>query len=254
MNICLPYIYLVGDLFRCLFKDLKIDFTSAPKPGKYTLQIGSSFSGGTLCPGLQRVLGSVAECYYLGSDTALVFAPCGGCSAERIKAKLTNCLKENGIGMKIITFEPDYYAQKSFWKGLKAESPVSLPEFLSTKARFFECVKHLQAFLELKNQVVLNSVSEVYLEKIMKDILSARTLLDLKLLLSLYTKRLGLLEREEIPRVADIKTAPYLNKDYFNTEKTGAFESSFFIPSKKAGKIQDEYIQPKCEISAYLNV
>ena len=249
MNICLPYSYLVGDLFRCLFKDLKIDFTPAPKPGKYTFQIGEAFSGRTLCPGLRKVLGSVSECYYLGSDTALIFAPCGGCSAERIKAKLENCFKENAIQMRIITLVPEYYSQKSFWKLLREESGVSFWEFKSAKARFFECVKLLQKFLELKNDIVLSPLSKAYLEKIMKDIFAVRTLLDLKLVLLLYLKRLGSLERSDTKNKAQIPPLPYMNGDYFNVEKTGVLESGIFNVSKKNNSFFDEKTAPKCPLT-----
>lgn len=254
MNICLPYTYLIGDLFRCLFTDLSIDFTSAPKPGKYTLQIGQSFSGGTLCPGLQRVLGSIAECRYLGSDTALIFAPCGGCSAERIKRKLENCLEENGLGIKIIAFEPSRFSQKSFWKELREKSPVSLFEFKSAKMRFFECVRLLERFLKIKRQLVSNPVSDAYLKKTMKDILSARTLFDLKLLLSLYTKRLGSLERKNEAVSLEKNALPYLDGDYFNVEKTGFFEGDFFNSTKKEENFNDEISVPKCPVNGDISV
>ena len=94
MNICLPDTYLLNDVFRCLFADLKVPFTRAPKSGKYTAQIGACYCDEALCDGLQGVLGSLVECHYLGADTALVFAPCGECSGAQIQTKLSACLRK----------------------------------------------------------------------------------------------------------------------------------------------------------------
>ena len=125
MKICIPYTEMVGHLFRCLCHDFGIEFVEAPVPGKYTAQIGKCFAENTLCTGLEGVLGSVSECYYLGADTAFVFAPCGGCSEQRIRARLANCLEANGLKMHLFCVTPHAAGNKALFAFLKEHGNIS---------------------------------------------------------------------------------------------------------------------------------
>ena len=233
MNICLPYTYLMNDLFRCLFHDLGIAFTPAPPPGKYTRQIGASFAGGTLCPGLEEALGSLVECRYLGADTALVFAPCGGCSAERIGAKLTNCLEANGNELRLITLTPEEASQKAFWKVLRAESGKNAFVFRESKRRFTECFALLCALLTAKERLLENETNKRYAEGVLREIGRAESLLDLKIVLSLYGKRLRVLAQQNTVPLPQA-SLPYAGGDYFHLGSRQMRQEQFFTPKKAA--------------------
>ena len=253
MKACIAYSYLVNDLFRCLFAEIKIPFVAAPTPGRYTAEIGKAFSGGTLCAGLESVLGSVAECCYLGADTALIFAPCGNCSAQRIKSKFKNCLETNSLSPELLVLEPESASQKLFWQELRKHSPLSLPQFYQSKRRFFECIHHLEVFQKYKRALKGDKICEKYMQSIMKEIHAADSLLHLKLVLLLYNKKLNALHPALLPAVST-ERLPYENGDYFNPESEDALENFFQRKHFKKSNENVEIDSIKCPVNGDLSV
>ena len=226
MNICLPYTYFAGDIFRCLCGDLNIAFTAAPKPGKYTRQIGELYARQTLCEGLSAVLGSLCECCYLGADTAIVFAPCGACSAQRIRLKLQNCLEQSGLHMKVVCVAPHAQGNKELFTFLKENSTCSYFEFAEAKKLFYECVSLAEEFLQIKNNLVPDDVLRQYLRSVEKEICRAQGLLQMKVRMRCAVKKLSAFTatQEQPALVGEI---PYRDGDYFGLEKSACFGGFF---------------------------
>ena len=235
MNICLPYTDVISDLFRCLLHDLNIPFTPAPPPGKYTREIGKSFAAGALCPGLEKVLGSIVECAYLGADTAVVFAPCGECRAARIRLKLQNSLALNALQVQVVGLEEGAVSQKAFWEWLKAESSVSGYAFRQAKKRFLESCSLADRFLALKSGVQKDTALAQYIEKGVQKLKSAQSLPDIKLLLLLYNKRMEALASPPSAPVLAQTPFPYSREVYFlpGGEMAASLETFFQTKGKK---------------------
>lgn len=201
MNLCLAYMDLPGDLFRCLCHDLHIPFTPAPKPGKYTRKIGEVYARGTLCEGLCDVLGSLCECCYLGADTALVFVPCGSCSTQRILLKLQNCFKQNGLQLRLIAVEPLWAGRRELFRFLKENSNCSLYEFWEAKRRFCECALLLERFWRLKTRLEGSANVHSCLQTYEKELLQANSLLEFKIYLNFILKKLAAFEDSRAPEI-----------------------------------------------------
>ena len=252
MNICLPYTYLVNDLFRCLFADLHIAFTEAPVPGKYTVEMGDSLSEGTLCQGLQSVLGSLVECAYLGADTALVFAPCASCSAQRIGMKLQNALLNSKRKMNIILLEDTAASQKQFWAVLKAVSPVSALAFMEAKSKFYACAALLKTFVEKRNEASENATNRYFIQKVLGEIRAAHSLLQLKIVLAAFTKKMDRLEKRAFRLRLEMETPPYEHADYFylESENGGERMAAFFQKKRRFGAATSPLSQEeKCSLN-----
>lgn len=227
MNICIPYTYMVNDLFRCLSSDFHIAFTAAPVPGRYTRQIGKMYGGESLCEGLSTVLGSVCECYYLGADTALVFAPCGECSAQRIRLKIHNCLEANGVKMNVVCVSPFCEEGKAIFAFLKQNSTVSFLEYRAIKQQFYECSRLLAHFSRLCASVSQSAPTlERYLHGVQEEIKKTSSLFDLKILLRTILKKMQPFESAPAT-VPQGRTFPYADEDYFDLKNALSFGDFF---------------------------
>ena len=239
MNICLPYTAYVNDVFRCLFHDVGLVFTQAPVPGKYTKQIGETFANGTLCEGLAQVLGSLCECAYLGADTAVLFAPCGACSEQRMKQKLANCLEENGFSMELVCFGAYGDGNRLWFKWLKENTDCSLLEMWDSKRLFYECIQRLEQFLRLKNASLQNESAKKYVCAAENEMHQTDSLLRLKALLSVFNKRLKTVCDTRVLSHRERREEPYTTGDYFNLARTGSFFGFFEKPSVSVFGVTD---------------
>ena len=232
MNVCLPYTAYVNDVFRCLFHDVGLAFTQAPMPGKYTHEIGKIFAGGTLCPGLEAVLGSLCECAYLGADTAMIFTPCGTCSEQRIRLKLTNCLEENGLTMHLVCIGAFAQGNKAFFRWVKENSGRSPVEIWEAKRLFYDCMGSLERFLCLKQSAAEDENAKKYILTAEKELAKAASLLRLKALLNVFNKKLGTLCAREPVQLVERREEPYATGDYFSLAQTKSFYGFFEKPSR----------------------
>lgn len=236
MNFCMPYSAVLCDLMRCLFSDLNIDYTQPPVPSKYTLQIGKSYSSGTLCSGLESALGSLAECRYLGADAALIFAPCGGCSAQRIKSRLQNSLESNGLKMELLAFSPKKDGAKELFKLLKVYSDASPVKRLEIKKDFCECTALLCEFEKHKEASREDETVRAFILSAQKQLRAAKSVKFLKILLKTFNRKLSSLsfEKEELQK----NDFPYSSLDFFSVTNRGSSEResllSDYFTKKKA--------------------
>ena len=231
MNVCLPYTAYVNDVFRCLFHDVGLAFTQAPVPGKYTHEIGKTFAGGTLCPGLADVLGSLCECAYLGADTAMVFTPCAGCSEQRIRQKLVNCLEENGLRMHLVCVGAFAQGNKAFFRWLKENSSRSPFEIWEAQRLFYDCIKSLERFLCLKQSAAEDENAKKYIVSAEKELAKTASLLRLKALLNVFNKKLCPFCVPEPAQIAERQEEPYATGDYFSLSRKRSFCGFFEKPS-----------------------
>lgn len=188
MHICLPYGFLKNELFRCLFADLELEYIPAPVAGKHTAAAGKQ-GAAALCEELQRTFGSLCECYSLGADTALLLPPCSTCDAAWSAWQLEQCLAAAGFTMQLIAVEPAG-KNRALFSFLRAQSEVSAFHFWDARRRFYDCRALLLAYEQLLSGISKDSRYADYLLRVKGHIESANSLLQLKIVLRTYLKRL----------------------------------------------------------------
>ncbi|MBE6817682.1 MAG: hypothetical protein E7517_00790 [Ruminococcaceae bacterium] len=189
MTLCLPYTQADAQLYRCLLHDLKLEHILAPVAGKYTRQAGKTLAENMLCEGLQDLLGSLYECYFLGADTAVVALPCAHCERARVKELLEDSLQRSAVPMRLFVPAAKEKENREFFAFLHRESRVSLFLFLEAKRHFYECRQLLESFGRAREKALLKKEYKGYIDKVQAQVDKAGSLLELKITLAAFEKK-----------------------------------------------------------------
>lgn len=189
MTLCLPYTQADAQLYRCLLHDLKLEHIVAPVAGKYTRQAGKTLAEEVLCEGLQDLLGSLYECYFLGADTAVVALPCAHCERARVKELLEDSLQRSAVPMRLFVPAAQEKENREFFAFLRRESRASLFLFLEAKRHFYECRQLLETFERAREKALLKNEYKGYIDKVQAQVDKANSLLELKITLGAFEKK-----------------------------------------------------------------
>ncbi len=195
MKLCIPYNEKDLAFFKCAAKEFGIDFVSPPSAGKYTAEIGEAFKLCDMNENQISALGSCAECYYLGADTALICDDRDDCP-ERTAALIRNALINNSIKMSVPAI-----GTKELFAFFKEQGKLRLINYFETRKNFNQALKLRNEYSEQRERILAknNSKSNMIVKIYDKNILLAKDLYSLKLLYRLYIKRLKNLETDYIP-------------------------------------------------------
>lgn len=194
MKLCIPYAQKHLAFFKCAAKDFGIDFVSPPPAGKYTAEIGEAFKLCDMNENQILALGSCAECYYLGADSAVIFNENDDCP-ERTAALIRNALINNKMKMDIRAVE-----SKDLFAFFKEQGNLKLTDYFETKRNFNQALKLSSRYCEERSYVLANNnpKSNILVDIYDRNIALAKDLLSLKLLYKLYLKRLETLNADYV--------------------------------------------------------
>lgn len=148
MKICIPFTENLNYFFNSLCRECGIEFIMPPPVSRYTREIGEAYGEKNMCSAVKNKIGSVAECFYLGADTAIIFSSCRGClneDAERIAA----ALRKNGIRMRIISFVPKKSGIDEFSALIGREFGIPIFKLITLKKDMADCFKAMDEYRNL---------------------------------------------------------------------------------------------------------
>lgn len=106
MKITFPHmgnVYIAGKAF---FEELGQEVIFPPRCSRKTLEMGTKFSGETICLPLKIMIGNFIESIERGADTILLTGSCGPCRFGYYSILEANILKDLGYDVDFIVFDP----------------------------------------------------------------------------------------------------------------------------------------------------
>ena len=194
MKLCIPYTQKYLVFFKCAAKDFGIDFVSPPPAGKYTAEIGEAFKLCDMNENQILALGSCAECYYLGADSALIFGENDDCP-ERTAALIKNALINNKIKMSVKAVNGS-----DLFSYFRESGDLKFKYYFETRKNFNQAFKLCSEYSEQRCAVLAKGVpqNDIIVGIYDRNIALAKDLFTLKLLYRLYIKRLKALGKNYI--------------------------------------------------------
>lgn len=194
MKLCIPYSQKHIQFFKCAAKTFGIDFVSPPPAGKYTAEIGEAFKLCDMSEKQTLALGSCAECYYLGADSALIFDESDDCP-QRTAALIRNALINNKITMSVKALEAN-----DLFSYFKESGELSWKDYFETKRNFNQALALCNEYALQRAQALAkdNPQNNILVGIYDKNIALANDLLSLKLFYRLYIKRLQTLNADYV--------------------------------------------------------
>lgn len=218
MKLCIPYTSGLNCIMKCLSEEMGIEFITPPSPGRYTAEIGAVYSAEEMCAGIKIMTGSLAECFYLGADTALIFGDCGLCTSGEIAQKLRENLSRNGLKMKIISFSPEKDGTAELLKLMRKFSDAPIYKCIFLKKEFNECLRLADEYADIcckiKAQDSSNSAFETFLRMGNEEINKQYTLSALKIMLRTLCKKAVRFEKRNSSPMVGIIAEKYSVLDF----------------------------------------
>ncbi|NLU50465.1 MAG: CoA protein activase [Syntrophomonadaceae bacterium] len=156
MRISFPRMGYSYIAFKYLVENIGHDCVVPPEPSKKTLDLGVRYSPEFACIPFKILMGTYLEVAEMGADTIITSGGVGPCRAGYYWIMHQQILKELGIEMNIIGFEPPLHDLRDFWKKLKLvwkSGGVSYKEFVRVLQVAWEKLKAIDDLEQLSFHV-----------------------------------------------------------------------------------------------------
>lgn len=157
MKFTFPNMGNLSIIFGAFMRGLGAEFIEPLPTSERTVSLGTKYAPGDACMPMKIVLGNFLEAYERGADTAIFFGGRGPCCFGYFAETFQLIFQQNGIHMKVITFEYDKQGIKTALEFLSEVSKKSLLHCLSQIGTGFRCA----ALLDQYEQTVYDKKAEI---------------------------------------------------------------------------------------------
>lgn len=146
MKFTFPNMGNLSTIFGAFMKSLGADFIEPAPTTEKTVRLGTKYAPSDACMPMKIVLGNFIEAYEMGADTAIFFGGRGPCCFGYFAESFELIFRQNGMGMKVLTFEYDVEGIKTAAKFLSEVSEKSLLYCLSQIPTGFRCAELMDQY------------------------------------------------------------------------------------------------------------